>query len=42
MGVDATTKWKSEGFVRRWPNVIQMSPDVITRVDALWKKAGLK
>ena len=42
MGVDATTKWKSEGFTRRWPNVIQMSPDVVTRVDALWKKAGLK
>ncbi len=42
MGVDATTKWKSEGFTRRWPNVIEMSPDVVTRVDALWKKAGLK
>ncbi len=42
MGVDATTKWKSEGFTRRWPQVIQMSPEVVTRVDALWKKAGLK
>jgi len=42
MGVDATTKFPSEGFTRRWPNVIKMSPDVVSRVDALWKRAGLK
>ena len=41
MGVDATTKWPSEGFTRRWPNVIQMSPEVVSRVDELWKRAGL-
>ncbi len=41
MGVDATTKWPSEGFTRRWPNVISMSPEVTARVDALWKRAGL-
>jgi 4-hydroxy-3-polyprenylbenzoate decarboxylase len=41
MGVDATTKWASEGFTRRWPNVIEMSPDVTKRVDELWKRAGL-
>ena len=41
MGIDATTKWKSEGFTRRWPSVIRMSPDVTARVDQLWKKAGL-
>jgi len=41
MGVDATTKWPSEGFTRRWPNVIQMSPEVVRRVEALWKRAGL-
>ena len=40
MGVDATTKWKSEGFSRRWPNVIEMSADVKERVDALWAQAG--
>src|SRR6185437_16001459 len=28
MGVDATTKWKTEGFYRRWPNVIAMTPEV--------------
>jgi 4-hydroxy-3-polyprenylbenzoate decarboxylase len=41
MGIDATTKWKSEGFNRRWPNVIEMSSEVKQRVDALWKGAGL-
>jgi 4-hydroxy-3-polyprenylbenzoate decarboxylase len=41
MGIDATTKWASEGFERRWPNVIQMSPEIVARVDELWKRAGL-
>jgi 4-hydroxy-3-polyprenylbenzoate decarboxylase len=41
MGVDATSKWASEGFTRRWPNVIEMSPPVVKRVDELWKRAGL-
>lgn len=41
MGIDATTKWPSEGFERRWPNVIRMSPEVVQRVDELWKRAGL-
>ncbi|MGA8028578.1 MAG: menaquinone biosynthesis decarboxylase, partial [Bryobacteraceae bacterium] len=41
MGIDATTKWPSEGFTRRWPNVIKMSAEVVERVDALWKRAGL-
>ena len=40
MGIDATTKWNSEGFGRRWPNVIEMSADVKERVDALWARAG--
>ena len=42
MGVDATRKWKEEGFVRPWPEVIRMSDEVKQRVDLLWKKAGLK
>ena len=40
MGVDATTKFKTEGFTRRWPNVIQMSGEVKERVDDLWRRAG--
>jgi len=42
MGVDATRKWPEEGFTRRWPAVMRMPEDVQKRVDALWKKAGLK
>jgi 4-hydroxy-3-polyprenylbenzoate decarboxylase len=41
MGVDATTKFRTEGFTRRWPNVIAMTPEVQARVDELWRKAGL-
>jgi len=41
MGVDATRKWKEEGFVRPWPDVIRMPEDVKRRVAELWKKAGL-
>jgi 4-hydroxy-3-polyprenylbenzoate decarboxylase len=41
MGIDATRKWKEEGFTRPWPDVIRMSEDVKQRVDRLWKKAGL-
>ena len=41
MGIDATRKWKEEGFVRPWPDVIKMSDDVRARGDQLWKQAGL-
>ena len=42
MGIDATRKWPAEGFMRPWPDVIKMSPEVTKRVDELWKQAGLK
>lgn len=42
MGIDATKKWKTEGFTRPWPDVLKMSPEIVSRVDDLWKKAGLK
>jgi len=41
MGIDATTKWKSEGFEREWPEVIRMASDVKANVDAMWSKLGL-
>ncbi|MBV8818690.1 MAG: menaquinone biosynthesis decarboxylase, partial [Acidobacteriaceae bacterium] len=41
MGIDATRKWKEEGFARPWPGVIKMNEDVKARVDQLWIKAGL-
>jgi 4-hydroxy-3-polyprenylbenzoate decarboxylase len=41
MAVDATRKWPEEGFTRRWPDVITMSPEVKARVDELWGRLGL-
>jgi 4-hydroxy-3-polyprenylbenzoate decarboxylase len=41
MGIDATRKWPAEGFTREWPDVIRMSDAVKSRVDQLWKQAGL-
>jgi 4-hydroxy-3-polyprenylbenzoate decarboxylase len=41
MGIDATRKWREEGFQRPWPKVITMNDDVKSRVDKLWRKAGL-
>lgn len=41
MGVDATRKWKEEGFARDWPDVARMPDEVVRRVDALWKDLGL-
>ena len=41
MGIDATKKWKEEGFTRPWPDVIRMPEDVSSSVwTELWKKAG--
>ncbi|MHB8734905.1 MAG: UbiD family decarboxylase [Terriglobales bacterium] len=41
MGIDATRKWPSEGFLRPWPKELTMDAAVKTRVDAMWKKLGL-
>jgi 4-hydroxy-3-polyprenylbenzoate decarboxylase len=41
MGIDATRKWKAEGFERPWPAMIEMDPATRARVDALWGKLGL-
>jgi 4-hydroxy-3-polyprenylbenzoate decarboxylase len=41
MGIDATRKWKEEGFERRWPDVIEMDAGVKGRVDSYWKKLGI-
>jgi 4-hydroxy-3-polyprenylbenzoate decarboxylase len=36
VGIDATKKWPTEGFDREWPDEIEMSPEVVNRVDAMW------
>jgi len=41
MGIDATTKWKEEGFTRPWPRRIVMDPETKARVDAMWQKLGI-
>jgi 4-hydroxy-3-polyprenylbenzoate decarboxylase len=41
MGVDATRKWKTEGFDRPWPPEIRMDEATKRRVDEMWKQLGL-
>jgi 4-hydroxy-3-polyprenylbenzoate decarboxylase len=41
MGIDATRKWKAEGFERPWPAMIEMDPATRARIDAIWNKLGL-
>jgi 4-hydroxy-3-polyprenylbenzoate decarboxylase len=41
MGIDATRKWKSEGFTRPWPDEILMDEETKARVAGLWKSLGL-
>jgi 4-hydroxy-3-polyprenylbenzoate decarboxylase len=38
MGIDATRKWKAEGFERQWPAMIEMDRETKARVDAMWDK----
>ncbi len=42
MGIDATRKWKEEGFLRPWPDPIVMPPEVKRRVDELWPSLGIR
>jgi len=42
MGIDATRKWKAEGFTRPWPEMLEMPAEVKSRVDAKWKKLGIE
>ena len=37
MGIDATRKWSSEGFVRPWPDEIRMDAKTKALVDSKWK-----
>ncbi len=38
LGIDATRKWKEEGFTREWPDVVEMSEDVKQKVDRMWEE----
>lgn len=39
-GIDATRKWKSEGFHREWPQPIEMTKDVQETVRKRWAEYG--
>ncbi len=39
--IDATRKWKEEGYTRDWPEICTMTPAVQERVDRLWPSLGL-
>jgi 4-hydroxy-3-polyprenylbenzoate decarboxylase len=41
MGIDATRKWKAEGFDRPWPAMIEMDSATKAKVDTMWAKLGL-
>ena len=41
MGIDATRKWKAEGFERPWPAMIEMDRTTKAKIDAMWAKLGL-
>lgn len=41
LGIDATRKWKSEGFPREWPKELEMDADVIKLVTKRWSEYGL-
>jgi 4-hydroxy-3-polyprenylbenzoate decarboxylase len=42
MGIDATRKWKAEGFDRPWPQMLKMDPAVKARVDVIWTHLGIE
>ncbi|HEU5350643.1 MAG TPA: UbiD family decarboxylase [Terracidiphilus sp.] len=41
MGIDATRKWRTEGFERPWPAMIEMDRATKARIDAIWSKLGI-
>ena len=41
IGIDATRKWASEGFPRRWPKELSMTEEIVSLVDRRWDEYGL-
>ncbi len=41
MGIDATRKWKEEGFTREWPDRIEMDEETKRRVNEMWEELGI-
>lgn len=41
IGIDATRKWESEGFPRRWPKELAMDEEVVDLVRSRWSEYGI-
>ncbi len=41
MGIDATRKWKEEGYGGRWPDEIKMDEATKNRMEAIWRQLKL-
>jgi len=41
MGIDATRKWRSEGYEREWPGAIVMDEKTRKYIDSIWEKLGI-
>lgn len=41
IGIDATRKWKEEGYNREWPEDIVMDETTKNKVDQIWSRLGL-
>jgi len=41
MGIDATRKTREEGMGREWPDEINMSEEIIEKVNSRWKEYGI-
>jgi len=41
LGIDATRKWRSEGFEREWPDAIVMDDKTKRYIDSIWDKLGI-
>jgi 4-hydroxy-3-polyprenylbenzoate decarboxylase len=41
IGIDATRKWRGEGFDREWPDAITMDEKTKRYIDTIWHKLGI-
>jgi 4-hydroxy-3-polyprenylbenzoate decarboxylase len=41
IGLDATRKWRSEGFEREWPEAVVMDERTKKYIDSIWDKLGI-
>jgi 4-hydroxy-3-polyprenylbenzoate decarboxylase len=42
VGIDATKKWSSEGYPRKWPQEVKMPEEIENLLDRKWQEYGFK